>query len=298
MNGKAPTIIGCFLLFLMVLGCSRPDGGSDRETKSSRVVSAPGNGMQGIPGILAERGEVNVNEGTGGKEFPQARDFGSFLQLYGPFLDKAERDGTLDSLAREIELKGTGTEREIMRLLTLRKRGDEHYPGEARKYLRDHEDAALSADLLRLYAKSQSESDFREVGQTMAKGDPHELLHCSEIARNEDWDAMKTAFAKDALAAPGGTYAIKYRSVKFLEEAGDFETVANALPELERMAEKRYQKEDLTLLRCSLAVRNGTAGEAERNQLHELAENGMVPPTRKQAAELLAKLETNAKDRP
>ena len=229
---------------------------------------------------------------------PRTNDFGNFLLSYGPLLEKAERDGSLEPMLREIERREGGEARRFLHLMSLRRRDPVKYAEEARGYLRTHADAALSSDLLRLYARERRENDFREVALDMAKGAPYELLRCAEIARNENWGAMKAAFAKDALAAGDATYAIRYRCATFLEEAGEFDSAAEALPGLERLAEKRYQKEDLTLLRCRLAVRNGIAGETEREQLRELAEHGLVPPTRKQAAEWLAKLETNTKAAP
>ena len=289
MNGKVIPAIGCSVLFLFLLGCSRRDGGD-----SPGADPAP---PKPSLGTVGERITERLKN-TDAEAFPQMRDFGSFLQVFGPLLVQAERDGSLDSLTREIERKGGSETHRFLRLASLRNRDDVTYEKEARDYLRTHADASLATDLLQRYAKAKRETDFREVAKDMAKDDPHGLLQCSEIARNENWDAMKVAFAKDALSSAGASYAIRYRSVKFLEEAGDFETVANALPELERMAEKRYQREDLLLLRCSLAVRNGTAGDPERRQLHELAENGMVPPTRTQATEWLSKLETNTKNNP
>lgn len=289
MNGKVFSAIGCSALLLFLLGCSRRDGGNSPKTGIPTPES---------PGDTVEERTGSTAKNTDRKVLPQTPDFGRFLQFYAPLLEKADREGSLDSLMREIEREGGDEARPFLRLWSLRRRGDAKYEEEAKTYLRTHTDASLATDLLQLYAKAKREADFREVAGEMAKGDPHELLHCAEIARNEEWDAMKTSFAKDALAAQGGTYAIKYRCVAFLEETGAFDSVAQALPELERLAEKRYQKEDLTLLRCSLAVRNGTAGETERRQLRELAENGMVPPTRRQAAEWLLKLETNTTNRP
>ena len=289
MNGKVIPAIYCAVLLLFLPSCSRRDGGNSPKTDKPTSVSPTD--------VLGEK-TVGMAKNTDRKVLPQTPDFSRFLQFYGPLLEKAEREGSLDALMGEIERQGGDAARPFLRLWSLRKRGDAKYAEEARIYLRTHADASLAADLLQLYAKARSETDFREVAREMAKDDPHELLHCSEIARNENWDEMKTSFAKDALAVPGGTYAIKYRCVTFLEEAGEFASMAEVLPELERLAEKRYQKEDLTLLRCSLAVRNGTAGETERRQLRDLAENGMVPPTRKQAAEWLSKLKTNTTNTP
>lgn len=56
------------------------------------------------------------------------------------------------------------------------------------------------------------------------------------------------------------------------------------------LAAKKYQREDVALMQCRLAVLRKTAGAAERARLAELSKAALMPQVRRDAAELLGKI--------
>lgn len=176
-------------------------------------------------------------------------------------------------------------------LLDLRKSGDTNaYVVAAGAYLTTNRDDAVAVDVMTCYAQLRREAEFRSLGLAYATNSPALLLEFTDIANNEAWGSMTAEFARHVARNPGASYAELFRAVRFLADHGADEGMEGFLDRLSSMAVKRYQKEDVDLLRGGFAIRRGTADDETARTLSRLAKDGMMPPVRSEAARLHAEL--------
>lgn len=70
----------------------------------------------------------------------------------------------------------------------------------------------------------------------------------------------------------------------------EVEEARKAVERIENLATKKYQQEDIVLMKCRLSILRGAAGETEREQLAALSKTAMMPQVRRDATEWLAKI--------
>lgn len=180
---------------------------------------------------------------------------------------------------------------EVKELLELRKTGKmDEYIRRTRSWLETNRVDLLATDLMTLYARSGNTNEFHAFGIQYATNSPDLLLEFADIADNEHSPEMNAAFALKTAQAPGATFAQLYRSVRFLLDAGSQAELTPIAAKLETLAAKRYQYEDVTLLKCELAVKQGTATEKESTALLTLSREAVMPEVRRNAEKLLAQL--------
>lgn len=177
-------------------------------------------------------------------------------------------------------------------LLDLRKGGDTNaYVIAAGAYLATNRDDAVAVDVMTCYAQLRQAEKFRALGLAYATNSPARLLEVADIANNEAWGLMTAEFARHVAQNSGASYAELFRAVRFLADHGSDEGMEGFLDRLASMAVKRYQREDIDLLRGGLAIRRGTADDETARTLSRLAKDGMMPPVRREAARLHAELQ-------
>ena len=190
---------------------------------------------------------------------------------------------------------GTLVPTNIQELVELRNSGDiEGYLSAARDFLRKNRNDFVAADVMTIYAKMRMTNEFRDVGLSYATNSTALLLEFAEIANNETWQPMLIEFAQTVAQNDTASYAELFRSTKFLTSQGCVDGVGQLLQRLKQLAVKRYQKEDVGLMICELAVRQGVASQETEQALGQLANEAMMPQVRKSAARLLETI--HAKD--
>ena len=135
---------------------------------------------------------------------------------------------------------------------------------------------------MRYHANRHDADAFHAFVADYAAGDARLLLQACDIAANEGMAQAAGEVAK-LLVSQGDNlqYGALYRATQFLAGAGETDLVARQLPRLSRLAQKRYQKEDLALMECSLAPGD------HLEELEKLAADAMMDDVRAKAAKLL-----------
>ena len=181
-------------------------------------------------------------------------------------------------------------------LVGIRKGGDTNaYLVAASTYLATNRDDEVAVDVMTCYARLRREAEFRAQGIAYATNSPSRLLEVTDIANNETWGTMTAEFARRVAQSPGASFAELFRAVRFLADNGSDEGMEGFLERLASMAVKRYQKEDVDLLRGGLAIRRGTADDETARTLSRLALDGMMPQVRREAARLQTELQNKEK---
>lgn len=219
------------------------------------------------------------------------KDFSAFAVAYGPAVQTlvAEGKDTGTLVRADAELPKADALR--LRILADRvRKTDAEYLHDAEAFLAFERDDLLAADVMDAYARQRAMTPFIVFGKRYADGKARLLLQYAEVARNNKWTEGMKPFVQAVLTAPGVTYAAGFRCAEFLAEAGDLAAAGAALDRAEPSAGKQYQREDVALLRCRLAVLGRSAGEPERARLQALSGSAMMPQVRRDAAALLRQL--------
>lgn len=283
------------LFFLFCVGCGekkqvpRPTEQTQKQksAQTSRVIT-PSSKAQIVRLVGQHLGKpvTDIDE----KKMPQIDNFSDFRQQFGPVFRMLEKEGKLDDFLRDLKATCSAEEYAYVELWMMRQKKDERYVSEAKKFLKTHQDDALAADVMRIYADRKDEKAFQSFGEEYAKGQSQRLLEYSEIARNVKWEPMKVAFAKQALAQKDLPFMPTYRCASFLMEAKEYDAAGETLERLEKQAQKRYQQEDVLLMRFQLAEQAGNFKKEDLPALERLSKKGMMPPVRREAKKLLQRL--------
>ncbi len=221
-----------------------------------------------------------------------ALDWSAFRRVYGDAIGRAVREGKKSELLAAWKRANRASDPALLNLaLAWEEKAWPDFEWEAEAYLLRHRDNLLATEVMERYAADKREADFLRLGAAYGGTDAPLLLAFAEIALHADWPPMIRAFSTQTLQNASESYAQTFRALQLLEACGEWQSVADALPALEAKAAKRYQREDLTLMRCRIAIRQNRIGEAERARLRTLAESAMMPDVRREAAELLKQRE-------
>ncbi len=173
----------------------------------------------------------------------------------------------------------------LHKLAELRVKGEwDAYVQEAECYLSQNRDDILAFDVMGVYAKRHDEAAFLSLARRYAKDDNRLMIAFAEIARNTGWTEMKNRLSVALIR--DGNFAIAYRSAQFLAEGGKWDVIAEQIDSVEAEAEKRYQKEDVALLKCRCSIARGVAGTETLTILNNLADDAMMPQVRAEAKRL------------
>ena len=292
---------GMILLALLLVGagCGKHDEppAAERAAPQRSAQRQPAR-QQGVSGAVTPEPKkiagivgaqiASVRKQTNGRSTTD--HFSDFRQAFGPVFRMMKKEGQGDAFLRELKAVAAPEDFAYVQLWLLREKDDPNYTAEAERYLQAHRDDSLAADVMRIYADRKDEKAFLALGERYAKGDSRQLLEYSEIARNANWEPMKVSFAKQTLAQKDLPFAPAYRCATFLVEAKEYAAAGEALARLEKKAGKRYQREDLQLMRFRLAEQAGTFREEDIPALRTLSEQGMMPPVRREAKKLLERV--------
>lgn len=142
-------------------------------------------------------------------------------------------------------------------------------------------------DKLAIFARERREEEFRALALRRASGKPAAFLEAAEIADNESWPAMREEFAQLTAKESGATFAQLFRAAQFIINTPDAHLDESVMQRIEELAEKRYQREDAALMRCTMNFRRSGLSVDDVATLEHLARDAMMPQVRKSAAELL-----------
>ena len=217
-------------------------------------------------------------------------DWQAFRRIYGDAIGRAVKAGKKSDILKAWGTANRASDPALLKLALAREeKAWPDFEREAETYLLRHRDDLLATEVMERYAADKREADFLRLGAAYGGTDAPFLLSFAEIALHADWPPMIRAFSTQTLQNASESYAQTFRALQLLEACGEWQSVAEALPALETKTVKRYQREDLALMRCRVAIRQNRLGEAERARLQTVAETAMMPDVRREAAELIKK---------
>ena len=155
----------------------------------------------------------------------------------------------------------------------------------ARDYLGTNRNDLVAADLMTVYAQMRMTNEFRSFGIAYATNSAL-LLEFADIANNEAWVEMRKEFALETARRRSATFAELFRAVGFLMNATNRDEIVDFVKRLDALAVKRYQKEDMALMKCELSMVRGESNIENAETLEKLAKDAMMPQVRKKAKEL------------
>ena len=182
---------------------------------------------------------------------------------------------------------GTAVPPSLQNIVELKRRGDlEGYLRAARDFLGTNRNDLLAADLMTAYAQMRMTNEFRSFGIAYATNSPALLLEFADVANNEAWGGMREAFAFETARRKSATFAELFRAVGFLADATNRDEIAGFAERLDSLAVKRYQREDVALLKCELSAARGGSSAENVAVLERLAMDAMMPQVRRKAKAL------------
>lgn len=181
---------------------------------------------------------------------------------------------------------GTDVPMSFRNIVELKEHGDlEGYLTAARDYLGTNRNDLVAADLMTVYAQMRMTNEFRSFGIAYATNSAL-LLEFADIANNEAWVEMRKEFALETARRRSATFAELFRAVGFLMNATNRDEIVDFVKRLDALAVKRYQKEDMALMKCELSMVRGESNIENAETLEKLAKDAMMPQVRKKAKEL------------